>query len=380
MKKMRKALLVLATGATVLGLGVLCSACDTTAWTNLASYFDNLGEILGSDDSSGSTTTTTTKTQLDTPSSFSISEDGTYSFSGVDNASAYIMYAYASSDSENAAYTKTIEADGSSTYTGNMSDLFSFAYDAYTIELVAYASRTSSYSDSDGVQVSYTVTGELSAPQIEYSWDGETMTFQLANSTDYASEVTPDSVVLTVTNDDDGSVITLTFDADDIDTSSDYNYVETTELEIGYSYTVTAVAYSSSKYVTSSSSETSTVFIDTLTSEEVESDGYSEQSIGGGSFTLSSEVTDVSIADMTLTVYGGNVYIECALTANDTVTDGSVYSYTFKGSNNGDAVTGTMELAEDGTVTIVVNAFGPFSKYTQTATWEEVDGAIVVTL
>ena len=284
MKKMRKALLVLATGATVLGLGVLCSACDTTAWTNLASYFDNLGEILGSDDSSGSSgTTTTTKTQLDAPSTFTVAEDGTYSFSAVENATAYNLYLYSSADSENAAYSKTIEAeDGTETYTGSLTELFTLAYDAYTVELVAYASRTSSYSDSDGVQVSYTVTGELSAPQIEYSWDGETMTFQLANATDYASEVTPDSVVLTVTNDDDASVITLTFDADDIDTSSAYNYVETTELEIGCSYTVTAVAYSSSHYVTSSSSETSTLSVETLTEDEASSDGYSEQSSFAG--------------------------------------------------------------------------------------------------
>ncbi len=69
----------------------------------------------------------------------------------------------------------------------------------------------------------------------------------------------------------------------------------------------------------------------------------------------------------------------CTLKA--TPTEGSTYSYTLSTTGAmGEAVTGTVELKADGTVTIHVDGFGPFGAADASGTWTVADGQITVTI
>ena len=70
------------------------TGCSTTVGTNWSIYSRYMKQVLGG--SSTKTTTTassaaSTATEMDAPASFTISGD-TYTFSGVDNASQYLIY------------------------------------------------------------------------------------------------------------------------------------------------------------------------------------------------------------------------------------------------------------------------------------------------
>lgn len=394
MKKFKTAMMLVAVTMTVVLFAAFACACSTTAFSNLGSYFDHVGEVLAGSDSGGPSSSggNTERTPLATPSGFTIA-GGEYSFTGVDNATAYVLSMYdADSAGEEAVATATIDvASSGNSYSGRLSDLMSYAYGSYSVELVAYASRVSEYTDSEPATASMTVTGALSAPQIEYSWNGSTMTFQLGNASVYATEVIPDAVQITITDTTDPAG-SATASLTSVDTSSARNNNVEVELSVGHAYTVSAVAESGSAYVTAAESEVFTLTLDNLPDGELQSDDFEEQGgwgpggPGGPGGNVSISVSTVeSFAEgadtVTVNITAMNSPYVLTGTLSDTPTAGSDYTYSLSGRGGmGEAITGMLEILSDHTVTCTVDGFGPFSSENASGTWELVDGNIVVTL
>ena len=301
-----------------------------------------------------------------------------YSFTGVENASSYIIRMYGEANGENGqdVYSGVVPVGSSNKYTGKLSDIIDHTYGAYSVELVAYAKKASAYSDSAAVKAgSFVAKGDLSAPQIEYKWDGNgTMKFQLRNATDYALQVVP-NVTLTVTG-SDGSVVSVKFDS--VDVTTEYVYAETS-LKSGVAYTVTSIATTDSEYVNSANVDGDRVDISELSNEEIRSDDYTERRGPGGA--------SLSLKGVSVTADGGTVTVSMMgqdnkLTATATETaDGSTYSFALSGKGGmGEAIIGNLELLSDGTLGGKVNGFGPFSNVNFKGTWEETDGVITVSL
>lgn len=390
MKKIKKISTVFAAVTLSATLALSVCSCSTTAFSNLNSYFANVSEILGGNDKGGTgKTEKVEKTKLDAPTAFSVSASGEYSFKGSENATAYNMSFYDVGNLDgDAVYSATIDVSEVNTYSGKISDLIDYSYGGYTVKLVAYASRVSNYTDSDAVEASFTVTGDLSAPQTEYKWDGTTLTLQLSNPSVYASQVVPDSVVYTVTDTTDGTEETVTLSS--VNTSSAMNNNIEVNLTQGHSYTVSAVAKSSSKYVTSSSSKTTVTEIGELTADEKKSDGFEERGGGPGggpggggmSLTISAiEPFEEGTDKISVSVNAMGSVIACKGTLSDTPSDGSKYTYSLFGKDTwGASVTGKLEIKDDNTVACTIDGFGPFSSINKNGTWEIVDGNITISL
>ena len=145
---MKKRLLAAALAA---GLCLTLAGCSTSLADNTGIYFSEMAEkfeLLGNSsqiDASGTESETPTdtvdagRTALAAPANWSVDESGNYTFDAVDGASYYIIYMYDTlSDSTSYAYmSPNVNDDGSSTYSGALSDLFDYCYGLYDAEVVA---------------------------------------------------------------------------------------------------------------------------------------------------------------------------------------------------------------------------------------------------
>lgn len=227
----------------------LCLAgCSTSVVEQTTSYFTRIGEklaILAGDDTSddSSSDEDSTKTALSAPESFTVDTDGSYSFSAVENADYYIVYMYdANSEDEEYLYiSSNIEDDGSSSYSGTLTEL-GYAYGDYRVEVIAYPEvGDETYRKSDASSVEFVCSGEVADPEVSFLWDGfeGTFTIQLSNFSDYSASAYPDLLTVTLTNESDSSdVVTVTIE--DMDPEDDTWYTSTTEVTEGTTYAVTA--------------------------------------------------------------------------------------------------------------------------------------------
>lgn len=188
-----------------IGFAVSCSACSTTAFTNLSSYFNKVADIMTPDkNTTPSKGEEKEKTPLATPSNFVVNEDSSFSFNGVEGASSYLVYLYDETSKE--LGNGLITVDDSNYYSGKLTDFVTFGYGRYTAAVVACASIVSDYTDSAAATASYSYGGAISVPRIEYCWEWDSeegtgsMSFQLANATDYAKQAVPDSVIISITD------------------------------------------------------------------------------------------------------------------------------------------------------------------------------------
>ena len=350
---------VLAVTASGMAL-VLCS-CSTAA-SNANRYFTSAGAIAtnlmnngkASTGSAASSASTATAAALPTPGDFTMSEDGTYSFTGVDGAGYYLLYfcdpGVDPSDDSFIYTSEPINAvSGTTTYTGSYLDVMQAAYGEYQARVVAFpAIGDTASSMSAPAAVDFIAEGEQSLPTLAYFWDSfsDTINFQLSNVGAYTYEAYPKEIEVTCTNVNDASdVVTATLE----DVSPD-NVNFSAALTKGETYTVTAHAVSDSEYVTNTVSDDTAVAEDMTVGElNILSPAYS-YSHGSVNFPLITEGFNLANGGSAGDLNGriSNYSYDCTPTA---ATPGSAYSYdvSIYYVDQGD---GKLELHEDGTATL----------------------------
>ena len=355
--------------AAVMLLGML-TGCATSAGTYTNTYLKQMGRILSGGGSakapSGSSAApAATAATIDAPAEFTV-EGSTYSFPAVEGASQYLLCLCESGstdDSDSYLYSGTIADTGADSYTGEIGDVVNHAYGAYTAKVFALDDN---YAMSTGVTADYSVTGELPAPELAYSWDGQgTLKLQVANTEAFDFTATPDSIAVTVSG-----------------ASGD----QSAEIAPG-AYTISAVANSTSQFVTNASAAAQTLTLE-LGEEEQASDNYTEpQQMGGPggapggmggwevkpeavSFEEGAESFAFSIGDMD--------YFHTTATLQDAPDDGSVYTYQLANGDPNAPFENKMvlQLREDGTANLTVSAAGPIDNADINGTWT-VDGGMV---
>lgn len=378
MKRFKTIFLLIAACLLTAALLLSCTAC-TSAFSNLAGYFQDVGEILKGPDNSVPQPSEpgeepAEKTPLAQPENFVVNADGTYSFSSVENAASYYLYLYDQDGTEIASRLFLAE-DGVTTYSGDLNELFVFPYGSYDIAVVACASLSSDYSDSPAEHADYAKSGPISTPQIEYAWkysglDAKgVLYFQLYNAAAYANEITPDSVEITLTDLTDNGVQTVSFAQEDINTGSTQNFVAVEGLTAGHSYAATAVAKSSSSYVTNEGGESEVATVMTsFTIEASEEDQQSASySLDLSGFTPSWKTFDQALnVQFSIPVRGGSS--EMTMTPAEAADPDIAYYYT---GSDGGPVSCTFTFYTDGTAVFELSG-GP-NYFLGSVTWQQKD-------
>lgn len=208
MKQNKKTLAVTLTAA--LGLSLL-AGCGTNVGEHSSTYFTQIKNVMDTAaayakvDKTGGSSEEVDENALAKPANFTISEDGTYSFEGVENAQYYYIYIYTDSNSMEAS-TKSdkILEDGSGIYTGNLNDLGRFTYQTWNVRVVAYPDyENSDFTASPAATCDYVVSGavEYQQPTVYYMWNvvsGE-LTLKL-DELNYGSSAFPTNVEVVLTN------------------------------------------------------------------------------------------------------------------------------------------------------------------------------------
>lgn len=349
------------------------TGCSTTVGTNWSIYSRYMKQVLGG--SSTKTTTTassaaSTATEMDAPASFTISGD-TYTFSGVDNASQYLIYLCekgSENDDDDFQYSGAISADGSAEYTGSVSTLTNCAYGEYTAKVFAVAED---YSMSKGVLTDYNIRGAIPAPKLAYSYDGHgILTLQLANSSDYSKAVTPDEITVTLAGPTE----------QDVKFDEGFADFDVEKLEAG-DYTITAVAKSSSAWVTAPESEAGVLNV-TLGTEELASEDYVKPRGMGAGWEVKPTALTIAEGESGFTFkIGGHDFFKTTATLADTPDEGAAYTYLLaKGDPNAPFdVDMRLQLMSDGTAELTVEAAGPITAAHKYGTWTNNGGTIEVT-
>lgn len=109
---------------------------------------------------------------LATPTNFSLTEDGSYSFDGVENANYYYLTIYraedATPDSDYLKLQKIANVSGKSTYSGNIVTDLSFTDPGYySVQVVAYPVTGSDYDHSYRAFATYGKEGTIEQPQVQ---------------------------------------------------------------------------------------------------------------------------------------------------------------------------------------------------------------------
>lgn len=408
MKKSRMTILVI-----VLALCVsLLTGCSSTLSSHCEVYAKQMNEKINIWKSTGEaeSAAVSTKTPLGTPANWTVAEDGSYSFSSVENAGYYIIYLYdKQSGSSSFAYmSANIDEDGSATHSGMLSDLFDYAYGLYDAQCIAYpALGLSDMKKSEPAACDFSRIGEVSEPVGAYCWDcfSGTLGVQLINVEEYAASSAPTLVSFTFTNiADSGDVITLSFENATMDT--DTYGTETKDVTVGASYRCTMNVRWDESIVTnpSLSKDLGTVTLAADRNAMTEGYGYLNNSIyksldypmvaenfdpaAGGSvgtwyFFVEAFTTNKGVAipstykdcrnfqgamESMGAPYHGGENAEFIVTPAEEVTEGSVYSYTLRVTGPREVVSlfdgffwndmpegeGTVELHEDGTFTLAI--------------------------
>ena len=349
--------------AMLAALCLLCTACATTAKENLDSYFLEVGMVLDDWFASDTAPTNTEdgdhgKTKLDAPGSFTLSENGDYSFTGVAGADYYLVYFCApdaTGDSDAFLFSSdSIPAagEGGEVYEGNVDDLVRYGYGEYLVKVFAFHNlNDSTHAMSTAATATYSFSGAQDAPVIDYLWNTftDTIDIQVSNIADYMYQSYPDKVEVTFTNTaDSADTVVVTLE----DLSAEVYSITSDALTRGATYDISAVGYSESAYVTNPTSDTTAV------AQGVTFDGhnvisanyYYTDGIARNSFSYPQYVDRLD-----LTAGGvfncGNVSISFNFTATPVAASaGSAYSFSMVSDNRPFAIKdGILELYPDGT-------------------------------
>jgi len=360
-------------------LGAL-TGCATSAGTNAKIYMDNMKRILfsGSNNSSNASTTPSQNSSaptIDAPANFTVEGD-TYRFDAVEGAAQYLMYLCepgSTSDDDTYIYSGVIAEDGSASYTGSIADVVSHAYGEYTAKVFA---MTEGFAMSAGVSAPYSVSGELPAPELAWSWDGQgVLTLQVANTDAYDASATPDEISVTLTGPEGDQPAVFDSGLGDI----------TVEGIAPGEYTAKAAASSASSFVTAPNSAESSVSI-VLGGEEAASENYVKPQMGGpggmggGWEVKPSPATFEEGAESFKLNIGEPDFLKTTAKLQTAADEGSTYTYVLE---NGDPnapfaaeCVMKLQIKADGTTTLTTTAAGPLNATTKNGTWTSADGSI----
>ena len=329
-------------------LGLLCTACATTALDNINTYYDEVGAVM--DDwfaSSTSADSPVTSSQdasarLDAPADFTLSKNGDYSFTGVANADYYLVY-FCAPDAT---------GTGGETYSGNIDDLVQYGYGEYLVKVFAFPSlNDSAHSMSPAATATYSFSGAQDAPVVDYLWNtfDSTVDVQVSNIADYMYQAYPDSVEVTFTNTADASdTVVVTVE----DLSADHYNAVSDALTPGATYDITAVAHSENSYVTNPTSDTTQVAQgvtfdghNVISANYYYTDGIARDSFSYPQYVEGLDLTNGGVFNC------GNSSISFNFTATPTTASaGSAYTFSMTSDNRPFAIKdGTLELYTDGT-------------------------------
>ena len=203
-------------------------------------------------ESSDTTETVVDENALSTPADFVVNEDGTYSFSAVENAQYYYIYVYESTTSMDAStQSEKILDDGSDSYSGTLSDLGTFTYQTWDIRVVAYPDyENTDYTASAAASCEYVVTGEVEygEPTFSYMWTVTSGALEVkVSDMEYTLTAYPEEILLTLTNTADSSDV-VTIDITDVDSTSASG--STTDVQEDAAYAISAEFIWDEDYVT----------------------------------------------------------------------------------------------------------------------------------
>lgn len=372
-----------ALGALAATVALSCTACGSTFAENTSKYFENTAQILNTMFSSGNTNKKTPQAtesgselvKLETPGSFTLSEDGKFSFTGVENADHYLIYLCDPSATDDGAdflySSEPITEDGSGTYSGTLSDIAQYAYGEYLVKVYAFPALMDTQHDTSGAaSASFTYTGNQSNPNIAYCWDTFTgaMNVQVSNLDVYQFEAYPNQVDVTFTNvADESDTVTVT-----IQDVSPENYSGTTDqLTRGEIYRVTAVSTSNSDYVLNPTTQAVEVVGQLVAGESNVLGGSYLYEDPTGSFEWPYVCENFNLAA------GGNMGDTLKLWGEEPLSleatpaaasDGAVYSYDIMVMTVWQ-VPGTMHLYADGTFSVSEVGAGPILPTSVKGTW-----------
>lgn len=361
--------------ALVLVLLFSLTGCSTSAGKHLSSYVNNVSRIVSSATKSGKTqskTETTDAVQLDSPTDLTINADGSYSFTGVADASFYLIYfceTTATDDGDDYLYASApIYETGSGTYSGTFSDLFQTSYGEFLVKVFAFPDITDTTRKmSPSVSAVYTLEGEQSAPVMDYFWnaiDG-TLEMVLTNISDYTYQAYPASVEISIVNvEDAGDAVSVSID----DVSESNTTVTAEGLTRGATYAITAQAHADSAYVTNTDTEVVSVTEGVVLGDvNVLSENYT-WSDGWASFPRLATFDLAGGAAGEVSGKFGAMYapVQCTPIAANAGCD---YSYSIVVDFGGFAMDGTLDLLSDGSVVLTENGGGPIAAGTIAGCW-----------
>ncbi|MCD8326817.1 MAG: hypothetical protein LUC90_09120 [Lachnospiraceae bacterium] len=250
----------------------LMTGCGSNASEHANTYFSRLQEVINTASNSSrliaeAETETVDENALSTPENFTVDEEGNYSFEAVENAAYYYVYIYENAKTKDATASLQVMDDGSSTYTGNVSDVLAasattdwsgnvqepdpLGYGAWSIRVVACPDyENTEYTASSEAKCEYVITGEVDYgdPQFSAMWNifSNELTISITGM-NCSTTAYPTDIVLTLTNTADSSDV-ITIDITDVDDDS----VEgvTDEATPGASYSISADFVWDAEYVT----------------------------------------------------------------------------------------------------------------------------------
>lgn len=364
---------IAACAATAL-LTLALTGCSTTLGTNTAIYLRHMKSILGvgsGSNAASSSSAPVSATEIDAPASFEVNGDS-FAFAGVENAEQYLLYLCekgSENDSDDYLYSGVVADTGAEEYTGSICGLTQCAYGEYTAKVFAVAAD---YTMSKGVSADYSISGELPAPQLAYSYDGHgILTLQLANSAAYDAAAVPDAITVTIAGPSEQEV---RFDEGFAD-------FDVEKLEAG-EYTLTAVAHSASAWVTAPESEPAVLAV-TLGTEEIASDNYTKPQGMGMGMGFEVKPTSVSFAEgesgFTFKI-GEHDFFKTTAVLAETPDEGAQYTYVLaKGDPNAPFDCDMrLNLMPDGSAELSVAAAGPIVATRKYGTWVSAGGTISV--
>lgn len=368
--------------AAVLAVGMAAglTGCGSTVAANTNDYFTNVSSILhtlqsnGSQQDAASSSTADAGNQLATPTDFTVDENGSYSFTGVEDAEYYLLYfcdPTATGDDDSYIYTSgPINANSSNTYSGSCADEFSYAFGSYLAKVYAFPDLTDKdHSMSKPAIAEYSYSGNQSAPELNYYWntfDGS-MSIQVANLGTYEFEAYPDKVDITFTNTENSAdVVALTME----NVTPDNNQLDTDALTKGATYDVTAVATSNSEYVLNPTSDTTTVATGLLlgdssliTDAYSYSDGFANNIFAWPRAYDGFDLENGGTAGYAPAMGGGKTeFVATPVSSGDG-------SYTYDLAAGNWTRSGKLELKADGTFTAELEGSGPVNSSEYGGSW-----------
>ena len=238
--KTRKLALMLA-GVACMGI---MTGCSTKVGEHSSTYFKQMSYVFTTAAKNAAGTDSASSVDpnaLLAPGNFTVNEDGSYSFDGVEEAQYYYIYVYANNTTKDAtAQSEKILEDGSGTYTGSLADFANLTYQDWTVRVVAYPDADGGKKPSPASSATYTKAGavDYGEPQIYYMWSlaSKTLTIKV-DDMEYGNTAYPTNIHLTLTNTADASDV-IELDIDDVAFSS--ATASTTAAKADATYTVQA--------------------------------------------------------------------------------------------------------------------------------------------